>query len=110
MLTISKSQIQKLGEIPFMQFVNKMQKSIRDNLAIEQEIDKEDLVSVINTIMTNYRIIKEEGIEDFLLLYYHFPLLQNDPLPAEVVRILKSRTKKEAMKLEQLTQYCLTAE
>jgi hypothetical protein len=105
MLIISALQLSKLNVPIFNNFVERMQESLKVNLENRTLVDFNILAQLINRIISLYSIFDEELIEDFLLLYYEFQVMQQDPLSIEISEILNNKTKNERLKMDELKSF-----
>jgi hypothetical protein len=111
-MIIHNSQLSILRYSKLNVFALKMVESIILNLELPinskdaQFVKKVELA--IATAIDKYLIVSEEYIEDYLLLYFHFSVLQQDNKPSKLIGILCDDLKKEKMKLEELTAYLIS--
>ncbi len=108
MLILSSEQLKLLNQIPFNHFVKEMKKSIMENLDIEEDIDLIQLKELINKIGEQFYITNEEKIEDYLICYFYYPIMRQNPLPEVIDALLRSKTVKQDMKMDELLQILIT--
>lgn len=105
-MIITQKQHNYLNEPGINSFVNRILKSIKDNLG-QEEIDMKLLRELIEEAFSKYDINKETDVENYCLLYFNFPEMQKKPLSAEIKILLKSKTKPVQQKIDQLTEYLI---
>jgi hypothetical protein len=108
MLILSSKQLKLLNQIPFNHFVKEMKKSIIENLEIEEDIDLTQLKELINKIGEQFYITDEDKIEDYLLCYFHYPVMRLENVPEIIDTLLRNKIIKQDMKMDELLQILIT--